>query len=73
MLTFVIVGGSPTGVELAAAIAELGRHGLAREFRAIDPSMARVILMQAGLSGALAWWVWGVVHILFLSGCAIEW
>jgi NADH dehydrogenase FAD-containing subunit/uncharacterized membrane protein YphA (DoxX/SURF4 family) len=48
MLTFVIVGGGPTGVELAGAIAELARHGLAREFRAIDPTMARVILMQAG-------------------------
>jgi NADH dehydrogenase FAD-containing subunit/uncharacterized membrane protein YphA (DoxX/SURF4 family) len=48
MLTFVIVGGGPTGVELAGAIAELARHGLAREFRAVDPSMARVILMQAG-------------------------
>jgi NADH dehydrogenase/putative oxidoreductase len=48
MLTFVIVGGGPTGVELAGAIVELARHGLAREFRAIDPSMARVILMQAG-------------------------
>jgi NADH dehydrogenase/putative oxidoreductase len=48
MLTFVIVGGGPTGVELAGAIAELGRHGLAREFGAIDPSMARVILMQSG-------------------------
>ena len=48
MLTFVIVGGGPTGVELAGAIAEFARHGLAREFRAIDPSMARVILMQAG-------------------------
>jgi NADH dehydrogenase FAD-containing subunit/uncharacterized membrane protein YphA (DoxX/SURF4 family) len=48
MLTFVIVGGGPTGVELAGAIAELASHGLAREFRAVDPSMARVILMQAG-------------------------
>jgi NADH dehydrogenase/putative oxidoreductase len=48
MLTFVIVGGGPTGVELAGAIAELARHGLAREFRALDPSIARVILMQAG-------------------------
>ena len=48
MLTFVIVGGGPTGVELAGAIAELARHGLAHEFRAIDPSMARVILMQSG-------------------------
>jgi len=48
VLTLVIVGGGPTGVELAGAIAELARHGLAREFRAVDPSMARVILMQAG-------------------------
>jgi len=48
MLTFVIVGGGPTGVELAGAIAELAHHGLAHEFRAIDPSKARVILMQAG-------------------------
>jgi NADH dehydrogenase/putative oxidoreductase len=48
MLTFVIVGGGPTGVELAGAIAELARHGLSQEFRAVDPSMARVILMQSG-------------------------
>src|ERR1700739_1081430 len=47
-LTFIIVGAGPTGVELAGAIAELARHGLTREFRAIDPSMARGILMQAG-------------------------
>jgi NADH dehydrogenase FAD-containing subunit len=56
MLTFVIVGGGPTGVELAGAIAELARHGLAREFRAVDPAMARVVLMQAGpriLSGEI--------------------
>ena len=43
-----IVGGGPTGVELAGAIAELAHHGLAHEFRAVDPSIARVILMQAG-------------------------
>jgi NADH dehydrogenase/putative oxidoreductase len=48
MLTFVIVGGGPTGVELAGAIAELARHGLAHEFREVDPSIARVILMQSG-------------------------
>ena len=48
MLTFVIVGGGPTGVELAGAISELARHGLLREFRVIDPAMARVILMQSG-------------------------
>ena len=48
ILTFVIVGAGPTGVELAGAIAELARNGLARDFRAIDPSIARVILMQSG-------------------------
>ncbi len=48
LLTFVIVGGGPTGVELAGAIAELARHGLDREFRHIDPTSARVILVQSG-------------------------
>jgi len=47
-LTFVVVGGGPTGVELAGAIAELARHGLAQEFRAIDPAMARIVLVQSG-------------------------
>ncbi len=47
-LTFVIVGGGPTGVELAGAIAELARTGLTREFRSIDPTKARVLLVQAG-------------------------
>ncbi len=47
-LTFAVVGGGPTGVELAGAIAELARHGLAGEFRAIDPASARVLLLQAG-------------------------
>ena len=46
-LTFVVVGGGPTGVELAGAIAELARHGLAREFRTVDPAQARIILVQA--------------------------
>ena len=46
-LTFVIVGGGPTGVELAGAIAELAHHGLAQEFREIDPATARVILVQS--------------------------
>ncbi|MGI9493717.1 MAG: NAD(P)/FAD-dependent oxidoreductase, partial [Geminicoccaceae bacterium] len=46
-LTFVIVGGGPTGVELAGAIAELARHGMHREFRNIDPANARVILVQS--------------------------
>jgi NADH dehydrogenase FAD-containing subunit/uncharacterized membrane protein YphA (DoxX/SURF4 family) len=47
-LTFVIVGGGPTGVELAGAIAELAAHGLEGEFRTIDPSRARVVLVEAG-------------------------
>jgi NADH dehydrogenase/putative oxidoreductase len=47
-LTFVIVGGGPTGVELAGAIAELARHGLKDEFRSIDPANARVVLVQSG-------------------------
>lgn len=46
-LTFVVVGGGPTGVELAGAIAELALHGLEREFRSIDPAAARVILVQS--------------------------
>jgi len=47
-LTFVIVGGGPTGIELAGAIAELARHGLEQEYRSIEPATARVILVQAG-------------------------
>ncbi|MGB6354361.1 MAG: FAD-dependent oxidoreductase [Steroidobacteraceae bacterium] len=47
MLTFLIVGGGPTGVELAGAIAELARFGLEKDFRAFDPAQARVILVQA--------------------------
>ncbi len=47
-LTFVIVGGGPTGVELAGALAELANHSLARDFRSIDPSTARVLLIEAG-------------------------
>ena len=46
-LTFVIVGGGPTGVELAGALAELARNGLEGEFRRIDPARARVILVQS--------------------------
>ncbi|MDS4019453.1 MAG: FAD-dependent oxidoreductase [Candidatus Competibacter sp.] len=47
LLTFIIVGGGPTGVELAGAIAELACHGLAGEFRNIDPARARVLLVQS--------------------------
>jgi NADH dehydrogenase len=45
-MTFVIVGGGPTGVEMAGAIAEIARYTLARDFRHIDPSQARVILVE---------------------------
>jgi len=48
LLTFVIVGGGPTGVELAGAIAELAHHNLPDEFRHIDTRKARVILIEAG-------------------------
>lgn len=48
LLNFVIVGGGPTGVELAGAIAELTRKALACDFRRIDPRQARVILIEAG-------------------------
>ena len=47
LLTFVIVGGGPTGVELAGAIAELARKALATDFRAIRQEMARVLLVEA--------------------------
>ncbi|MDS4071939.1 MAG: FAD-dependent oxidoreductase [Defluviicoccus sp.] len=47
LLTFVIVGGGPTGVELAGAIAELAHHTLREEFRSIDPAEARVVLVQS--------------------------
>ncbi|HEY5973406.1 MAG TPA: NAD(P)/FAD-dependent oxidoreductase, partial [Geobacteraceae bacterium] len=46
LLTFVVVGGGPTGVELAGAIAEMSRYTLANDFRAIDPRMSRVILVE---------------------------
>jgi NADH dehydrogenase FAD-containing subunit len=48
LLTFAIVGAGPTGVELAGAIAELAHHGLRREYRNIDPSRARIVLIQSG-------------------------
>src|SRR5438477_7022894 len=48
LLTFVIIGGGPTGVELAGALAELARAALARDFRRIDPATARIVLVEAG-------------------------
>ena len=48
LLTFLIIGGGPTGVELAGAIAELAKAALAMDFRRIDPRTARIILIEAG-------------------------
>src|SRR5437763_10793603 len=48
LLTFAIVGGGPSGVEMAGAIAEIARQTLASDFRAIDPRFARVVLIEAG-------------------------
>ena len=48
LLTFAIVGGGPTGVELAGTMAEIARHTLSHEFRRIDPSHSRVLLLEAG-------------------------
>ena len=46
LMTMVVVGGGPTGVELAGAFSELARHVLRRDFRRIDPALARVILIE---------------------------
>jgi NADH dehydrogenase FAD-containing subunit len=48
LLTFVVIGGGPTGVELAGALAELAKAALARDFRHIDPTTARIVLVEAG-------------------------
>lgn len=53
LLTFVIVGAGPTGVELAGALIELSRHTLAREFRSLDPRRARIVLCE-GLDRVLS-------------------
>jgi NADH:quinone reductase (non-electrogenic) len=47
-MTFVIIGAGPTGVEMAGALAEISRRVLERDFRRIDPSRARIILIEAG-------------------------
>ncbi len=48
LMTFVIVGGGPTGVELAGAISELAQKALAADFRMIDPRRARIVLIEGG-------------------------
>ncbi len=47
-LTFVVVGGGPTGTELAGTLAEISRHVLANEFRSIDPARTKIILLEGG-------------------------
>jgi NADH dehydrogenase len=47
LMTFVVIGGGPTGVEMAGAIAELAKRALAEDFHAIDPRAARIILVEA--------------------------
>jgi NADH:ubiquinone reductase (H+-translocating) len=48
LLTFVVVGGGPTGVELAGALAEIAKHAFKHEFKTIDPRSARIILLEGG-------------------------
>jgi NADH dehydrogenase len=48
LMTTVIVGGGPTGVEMAGSVAELARYALARDFRNIDPRRAKIVLLEAG-------------------------
>ncbi len=48
LLSFVVIGGGPTGVEMAGAIAELARRALSADFRSIDPRQAKVTLVEAG-------------------------
>jgi NADH:ubiquinone reductase (H+-translocating) len=50
LLTFVIIGGGPTGVEMAGAMAEIARHSLARDFRHFDPGSSKIILLEGGPS-----------------------
>jgi len=47
-INFVVVGGGPTGVELAGTLAEISRHALAHEFRSIDPARTHIVLLEGG-------------------------
>ena len=48
LLTFVVIGGGPTGVEMAGAIAELARRSVSKDFRSITPHCSRIILVESG-------------------------
>ena len=48
LLTFVVIGGGPTGVEMAGALAEIAHHSLSRDFRHFDPGSARIVLVEGG-------------------------
>jgi NADH dehydrogenase len=48
LMTFVVVGGGPTGVELAGAIAEIARHTVSKDFRRCDPRQSRIVLLESG-------------------------
>ena len=48
LLTFVVIGGGPTGVELAGALGEISRQTIARDFRLIDPTKSRIVLLEGG-------------------------
>jgi NADH dehydrogenase len=50
LLTFAVIGGGPTGVEMAGAIAEIASHTLAHEFRSISTAQSRIVLIEAGPS-----------------------
>jgi NADH dehydrogenase len=50
LLTFVVIGGGPTGVEMAGALAEISKQSLARDFRHIDPGSAKILLLEGGPS-----------------------
>jgi NADH dehydrogenase len=50
LLTFVLIGGGPTGVEMAGALGEIARQALSDEFDAVDPAIARILLIEAGPS-----------------------